>query len=63
MLFRSGTEGFDDLKYAKEFFYRNYDKLSDPLDEQTQETVVEEPIREVAGRYWCKNEKRWKNAE
>ena len=54
-----GTEGFDDPKFAKEFYYRNYDKLQGPVEEQVQE----EPIREVAGRYWCKNEKRWKNVE
>ena len=57
-----GTEGFDDPKYAKEFYYRNYDKLQNPY-EGVEEQVQEEPIREVAGRYWCKNEKRWKNVE
>jgi hypothetical protein len=58
-----GVEGFDDLKYAKEFYHRNYDKLQSPVEEQAQEAPTEEPIREVAGRYWCKNEKRWKNVE
>jgi hypothetical protein len=89
-----GSEGFDDLKYAKEFYHRNYDKLQDPMDEGIEDRLkdldpknpvnipayqrkaqsggpaqavkqkgVEEPVKQVEGRYWCKNEKRWKNVE
>ena len=125
-----GTEGFDDLKYAKEFFHRNYDKLCDPMDEGIEDRLkdldfknpvnipayrrraasqggsnsgdsfvdkaksmakdlgqenptdpagnfvqggkklgifkdesTDEPVNQVEGRYWCKNEKRWKDVE
>lgn len=125
-----GPEGFDNVQAAKEFYYRNYDKLQAPVEESEYEgprgkvtidrsvpgrTVVrnvdpgqsfptniqgpkpvpksklgpapiipqddhmkyddeenmpDDPnydptkIKEAAGRrYWCKNEKRWKDVE
>jgi hypothetical protein len=62
-----GTEGFDDPKNAKEFYYRNYDKLQAPVEESTVETgnneqdSVETIGMKESSRYWCKDEKRWKD--
>ena len=35
-----GTEGFDDLKNAKEFYYRNRDRLVEPLEETNATDTV-----------------------
>jgi hypothetical protein len=62
-----GTEGFDDPKNAKEFYYRNYDKLQAPVEEATIETgnneqnSIETIGMKESSRYWCKDEKRWKD--
>ena len=62
-----GPEGFDDPKNAKEFYYRNYDKLQAPVEESTIGTVNDEqgPVETIgmkeSSRYWCKDEKRWKD--
>jgi hypothetical protein len=62
-----GPEGFDNPKNAKEFYYRNYDKLQAPVEESIVETAIDEqgPVETIgmkeSSRYWCKNEKRWKD--
>jgi hypothetical protein len=62
-----GPEGFDDPKLAKQFYYRNYDKLQAPVEESVIETAIDEqsPVETIgmkeSSRYWCKDEKRWKD--
>jgi hypothetical protein len=69
-----GAEGFDDLKYAKEFFKRNYNRLINPMDEDvlTAKTKKKEKndskhpgkkMLESKKRYWCSIEKRWKETD
>jgi hypothetical protein len=61
-----GSEGFDDLKNAKQFYYRNRVNLVAPVDESTNDipgndTQIEPIGMKESSRYWCKNEKRWKD--
>jgi len=69
-----GSEGFDDLKNAKEFFRRNYSRLINPIDEEVLKTKEKKKERddpahpgkkmlESKKRYWCSTEKRWKEME
>jgi len=60
-----GPEGFDDPKLAKDFYYKNYDRLAS-LDEIVDRSVSDTPtkpvMKEAGGRYWCSTEKRWKDS-
>jgi hypothetical protein len=59
-----GPEGFDDPKLAKDFYYKNYDRLAS-LDEIVDRSVSDTPtkpdVKKANGRYWCSEEKRWKD--
>jgi hypothetical protein len=59
-----GPEGFDDAKLAKDFYYKNYDRLAS-LDEIVDRSVSDTPakpdMKKANGRYWCSEEKRWKD--
>ena len=59
-----GPEGFDDPKLAKDFYYKNYDRLAS-LDEIVDRSVSDTPtkpdMKKANGRYWCSEEKRWKD--
>jgi hypothetical protein len=59
-----GPEGFDDPKLAKDFYYKNYDRLAS-LDEIVDRSVLDTPtkpdMKKANGRYWCSEEKRWKD--
>ena len=64
-----GSEGFDDLKNAKNFYHKNYDRLvsmdedlsSDTTSANEPEDTKEPMVKETGGRYWCSTDKRWKD--
>jgi hypothetical protein len=64
-----GSEGFDDLKNAKNFYHKNYDRLvsmdedlsSNTTPANKPEDTKETMVKETGGRYWCSTDKRWKD--
>ena len=59
-----GPEGFDDPKLAKDFYYKNYDRLAsldEIVDNSTSDTPTKPDMKKAGKRYWCSEEKRWKD--